>query len=197
MQAYRATVVHTNDIEHHGVKGQKWGVKRYKEARATGVAANRYVEVAKLKEALASRRYERKTAKMYKSMYKRDSASAKMDSAKPNSRKAYKYAGKKAKYKVRVENMANKRNEAKNSVINARKDAARYKNVYKSAVQKAAKEKVYIQDHTEAKHLMVAAANSYAAFNDSKGQITNPNAFKTANDTFDDEVMKYRNTVRR
>ena len=39
MREYIVTRADDSELEHHGIKGQKWGVRKYKEARASGGAA--------------------------------------------------------------------------------------------------------------------------------------------------------------
>ena len=197
MLIYGSTVGHTNDIEHHGVKGQKWGVRKYKEARSSGVVAARMGKQAKSNGDKATRIFESHTNKMYKSMYKRDAAGDKLKSVKPNTRKAAKYASKRDIYNSKVQAFANKRNADKNAIINAGKDSTKYKMAYNSALKKAASQKVYIQDHTAAKHLIVTAINAYAVYKGAKSSVLKPDSLKSANDSFDEDVVKYRNTVRR
>lgn len=197
MAIYRSTSSHANEIEHHGVKGQKWGVQRYKNARSSGVVAARMGNQAKSREGKANKSFESHTNKMYKSMYKRDAAGKKLKSVEPSTRKATKYASKRDRYNSKVQEFANKRNADKNEVVNARKDANKSKMAYRSALQKAAHEKVYIQDYTAAKHLIVQAINAYAAYKGVKGVALKRDILKSPNDSFDEDVVKYRNTVRR
>lgn len=188
------------ELEHHGVKGQKWGVRRYKNARSKGVAAKSKIDDARDRESNAQDIYDRSGNAMYKSMSKRDRARDKASVSKSGSRKQARLTKKADKYNQKVKDYANLRNTAKNEVKNARSDNKKATRAYNDAVRKAAKEKVYIKDHTEAKHLLVTVINSV---NKNLGERNGKDYgslglddFKSSKDDFDEAVMAYRNKVR-
>lgn len=155
-------------IEHHGIKGQKWGVRKYKEARTSGVVASKMNMKAAGRRYEASKSYVRNTNKMNKITAKRDAISNK--SAKPN-RKIDKYNSKAQEY-------ANKRKANEKDYDKADKDVAKYADAYTSALRKAANQKVVIKDRALAKSLIMGAFN----------MTYNP----SAKDIFDEDVMTYR-----
>lgn len=201
MPTYRATVVRTNDIEHHGVKGQKWGVSRYKKARSQGLSANSKLSDAKDKETYAQIKYKRAGNKMYKNMAKRDVAKDKAESSKIGTRKKARLTEKVNKYNQKVNDYADKRNTARNEAKNAKSDIKKSNAAYQYAVRKAAKEKVQIKDHTIAKRVLVASINAYASSQTDgkyggKSKGLGKDVLKTDKDRFDEAVMDYRNKVR-
>lgn len=160
----------STSIEHHGIKGQKWGVRKYKEARTSGIAASKMNLKAAGARYEAQKRYIRNTNKMNKITAKRDAVSNKSKSAKPN-RKMDKYNSKAQEY-------ANKRKANEKDYDKADKDVAKYADAYTSALRKAANQKVVIKDRTLAKELIMGAFN----------MTYNP----SAKDIFDEDVMTYR-----
>ena len=200
MVDYIVTREDESELEHHGVKGQKWGVSRYKKARSQGLSANTKLSDAKDRESDAQYYYERAGNKMYKSMAKRDIAKDKASSAKSGSKRQDRLTRKSNKYNERVKNFAGQRNQAKIEVQNTRSEGKKAKAAYNYAVRKAAKEKVQIKDRTIAKHLLVASINAYgkneaAKYGKPYDKLDN-DIYKTDKDEFDEAVMAYRNKVR-
>lgn len=196
MTDYIVTRADEPELEHHGVKGQKWGVTRYKKARSKGIAAKGKLSDAKDYESDAQIIYDRAGNKMYKSMAKRDVVKDKAASAKSGSRKQARLTKKADKYNEKVKKYSNVRNEARNEVKNSRADIKKAQRSYNDAVRNAAKEKVQIKDHTFAKQLLAATLNDYARRNGAASDPLDVNEFKTDKDEFDEAVMAYRNKVR-
>ena len=167
-----------NSIEHHGVKGQKWGVRKYKEARARGIAASKMNLKAAGERYEAQKSYVHNGKKMDKIMAKRDAVSNQLKSAKPNSRKAAQYTSKMNKYNSKAQEYADKRKANEKDYNKADKDVAKFQNEYMSELSKAASQKVSIKDRTIAKELIMGAFN----------MTYNP----SSKDTFDEDVMTYR-----
>lgn len=150
-------------LMHHGVKGQKWGVRKYKEARSRGIKASKMNQEAAGRRAKATKSYIQNTNKMNKNIAKRDAArgTSKMD-----------------KYDSKAKEYSDKRNVAEKDFNNADKDVAKYQAAYMSYLKQAANQKVEIKNHALAKALVMRAFNmSY-----------NP----SSKDTFDEDVMTYR-----
>ena len=165
-------------LMHHGIKGQKWGVRRYKEARFRGINASKMNQEAAGRRHEASKRYVQNTNKMYENAYKRDTISNQLKSVKPNSAKASRYISKRNEYDSKANAYSDKRNAAEKDYNNADKDVAKYADAYKSALKEAANQKVEIKKHTLGKTLVMAAFNmSYSP---------------SSKDTFDEDVMTYR-----
>ena len=202
MADYIVTRADESELEHHGVKGQKWGVSRYKKARSQGLSANSKLSDAKDKESDALITYARAGNKMYKSMAKRDVAKDKAATAKIGSKRQARLVNKSNKYNQKVNDYANTRNTARNEAKNAKSDVKSSKRAYDDAVRKAAKEKVQIKDYTIAKHLLVASINAYASYKTGgkvgvKSTGLGKDVLKTNADKFDEAVMDYRNKVRK
>ena len=165
-------------LMHHGIKGQKWGVRRYKEARFRGINASKMNQEAAGRRHEASKRYVQNTNKMYENAYKRDTISNQLKSVKPNSAKASRYISKRNEYDSKAKAYSDKRNAAEKDYNNADKDVAKYADAYKSALKEAANQKVEIKKHTLGKTLVMAAFHmSYSP---------------SSKDTFDEDVMTYR-----
>jgi len=200
MVDYIVTRADESELEHHGVKGQKWGVSRYKKARSQALSANSKLSDAKDKESNAQSVYERSGNKMYKSMAKRDLAKDKAASAKSGSKRQARLTKKSDKYNQKVKDYSKARTSARNEVKNARSDSKKATAAYNNAVRKAAKEKVQIKDHTIAKQLLATSINAYTAYTSTKNGLKPTNlgddAFKTKKDDFDNAVMAYRDKVR-
>lgn len=178
MVQYRATLVRTDDIEHHGVKGQKWGVRKYKAARATGVAASKMNSKAASQRYKASKSYVHNTEKMNKITSKRDAVSDKLKSSKPNSMKANRLTGKMNKYDSKAQELANKRKHNEKDYNKADKDVDKYYKTYMSALKEASSQKVQIKNHDLAKTLLLAAIG-----------VTHQPSSK---DIFDEDVVTYK-----
>jgi len=168
-------------IEHHGVKGQKWGVRRYKEARSSGIKASKMNQEAASRREEARTRYIQNNNKMYANVYKRDAASSRLKSAKPNSMKATRYTRKMNAYNSKVKAYSDKRNAAEKDFDNADKDVSKYYDSYKSALKEAANQKVEIKK----KHTLGTAFVM--------GIFGVPYTYSpSSKDIFDDNVMTYR-----
>ena len=178
MVQYIATLLHTDDIEHHGVKGQKCGVRKYKEARATGVAASKMNMKSASQRYKATKSYANNTEKMNKITAKRDAVSEKLKSVEPNTRKAARYASKIDKYNSKAQGFANKRNANEKDFNKADKDVEKYYQEYTSALKKAASQKVSIKNHDLAKTVLLAAIG-----------VTRKPSSKVV---FDNDVMRYK-----
>lgn len=200
MVDYIVTRADESELEHHGVKGQKWGVRRYKKARSQGLSANAKLSDARHKQSEAQGMYERSGNKMYKHMAKRDIAKDKAASAKSGSKRQARLVNKSYKYNQKVKDYSKVRTASRNEVLNAKSDAKKAQRTYDDAVRKAAKEKVQIKDYTIAKHLLVASINAYAGYKTSgklggKKTGLGKDMLKTDKDEFDEAVMAYRNKV--
>ena len=196
MTDYTVTRADESELEHHGVKGQKWGVSRYKKARSQALSANSKLSDAKDRESDAQGMYERSGNKMYKSMAKRDLAKDKAASAKSGSKRQARLTKKSDKYNQKVNAYSKARTSARNEVKNARSDSKKATAAYNNAVRKAAKEKVQIKDHTFAKQLLASSLNAYARNRGAKSDPLDIKEFKTRKDNFDNAVMAYRSKVR-
>ena len=168
-----------NDIlMHHGIKGQKWGVRKYKEARSSGVKAYKKNLEAASRRSKASKRYIDNTNKMNENAAKRDAISNKLKSSTPNSAQAARYASKMGKYDSKAKSYSDKRNANEKDYNNADKDVSKYYDVYMRSLKTAANQKVEIKNHALAKTLIMAAFNmSYSP---------------SSKDVFDENVMTYR-----
>lgn len=165
-------------LMHHGIKGQKWGVRKYKEARSRGINASKMNQEAAGRRHEASKRYVQNTNKMYENAYKRDTISNQLKSVKPNSAKASRYTSKMNEYDSKAKAYSDKRNAAEKDYNNADKDVAKYADAYKSALKEAANQKVEIKKHTLGRALVMGAFHMPYS--------------PSSKDTFDEDVMTYR-----
>ena len=165
-------------LMHHGIKGQKWGVRKYKEARSRGINASKMNQEAAGRRHEASKRYVQNTNKMYENAYKRDTISNQLKSVKPNSAKASRYISKMNEYDSKAKVYSDKRNAAEKDYNNADKDVSKYADAYKSALKEAANQKVEIKKHTLGRALVM-------------GTFHMPYS-PSSKDTFDEDVMTYR-----
>ena len=165
-------------LMHHGIKGQKWGVRKYKEARSRGINASKMNQEAAGRRHEASKRYVQNTNKMYENAYKRDTISNQLKSVKPNSAKASRYTSKMNEYDSKAKAYSDKRNAAEKDYNNADKDVAKYADAYKSALKEAANQKVEIKKHTLGRTLVMGAFHMPYS--------------PSSKDTFDEDVMTYR-----
>ena len=178
MTNYIVTRADDSELEHHGVKGQKWGVRKYKEARASGVTASKMNTKAASQRYKATKSYINNTEKMNKITSKRDAVSDKLKSAKPNSMKANRLTSKMNKYDSKAQGFADKRKANEKDYNKADKDVDKYYKTYMSALKEASSQKVSIKNHDLAKTVLLAAIG-----------VTHQPSSK---DVFDDDVMRYK-----
>ena len=192
MTDYIVTRADESELEHHGVKGQKWGVSRYKKARSQGVSAFSKINDNVKVHDKAVDKYERAGKKMYYSSTKRDIIADKASSSKSGSRKQSRLNKKADKYNQKAKAYSKERTSARKEALDAMSDIRKGQAAYGYAVKKAANEHVIIKDHTASKHLLAAAISVY-------GHNANPNLdmFRTKKDAFDESVMDYRNEIRK
>ena len=192
MTNYIITRADNSELEHHGVKGQKWGVSRYKEQRSKGVAAySKIIDNAKAQDA-AIDKYGKYEKKMYDTSAKRDMIADKASAAKSGSRRQSRLNKKANKYSQKAKDYSKERASAKKEVEGAMSNIRKGQDAYGNAVKKAANERVIIKDHSAAKHLLAAAISVY-------GGVGNANLdmFRTKKDAFDETVMEYREEIRK
>lgn len=169
MREYIVTRADDSELEHHGVKGQKWGVRKYKEARASGVAASKMNTKAASRRYKATKSYINNTEKMNKITSKRDAVSDKLKSAKHNSMKSNRLTSKMNKYDSKAQGFADKRKANENDYNKADKDVDKYYKIYVSALKEASSQKVQIKNHAiGVKH------------------------HPSSKDVFDEDVMRYK-----
>ena len=181
-----------SELEHHGIKGQKWGVSRYKKARSEGVSTYSKIKDNVKVHDTAVDKYEKSGKKMYDTSAKRDIIADKAAAAKSGSRKQSRLNKKVDKYNQKAKAYSKERSSAKKEAISSMSDIRKGQIAYSNAVIKAGNENVIIKDHSAAKHLLAAAISIY-------GQVGNPNLdmFRTKKDAFDETVMEYKNAIRK
>lgn len=150
-------------LMHHGIKGQKWGVRKYKEARSSGINASKMNQEAAVRRYKASKSYVQNTNKMNENIAKRDAA---------------RHTSKMNEYDSKAKAYSDKRNAAEKDYNNADKDVAKYAKAYESALKEAANQNVEIKKHTLGRALVMGAFRMPYS--------------PSSKDTFDEDVMTYR-----
>lgn len=122
-------VIFTDELYHHGVKGQKWGVRRYQNSDGSLTAAGKA-------------RYDAKEANKEARQARNDWASARRNFIRKESRDNSRQ--KKKEYYESVENLKNKRAKAKEEKIKATRLAVKeYNKAYDKASSEADKADAY------------------------------------------------------
>ena len=182
MKDYIVTRADESELEHHGVKGQKWGVRRYKNIRSKAVTAIKDLDEASKKLPSSSDKYYTLNKRAQRLSYKQQAAKS---SGKV--KKAARLSGKvsKAQKKARVKGR---------EVDDLRATVKKSQKKYTDLVNKAAKEPVYLQDRTTAKQisgiLLSNLANaSYTALAGTTPIHPTHINLETPADRFDNAVM--------
>ena len=171
-------------LEHHGVKGMKWGVRRYKTLRKEGVKQQK-----KLDE--ATRKSDEKAVKYVTTLGKATRTARKIDFDNPSKRKAAKLEKKLVKQTARAEEA---RVEYRKAVKNTQAAAKKYLN----SVEEASKLPVEIQARRKtaiakafAREVLKSATYiglGAVTFGGATGIPYTINTGQTKKDTFDDHV---------
>ena len=165
-------------LEHHGVKGQKWGVRRYKQLRKEGVKAKRTETDARKIRKLEIDSYRRSAnrAESFKARQAIANENGNSKKAKKMSEKFNKH-GQKAKAKAR-------------SIEQLNKTIAKNQRRYRDLINEAAKTPVHIIDTTGAKHFATNVINKYIDQTTPGQRHIGKDSFKTGNDSFDNDVIR-------
>lgn len=190
MTDYIVTRADESELEHHGVKGQKWGVRRYKQARSQAVSSYSKIHKDMKVQDKAYSKYGESEKKRYKTSAKRDILADKASSAKSGSRKQARLNKKLNKYNRKLNAQSKESASYKKEALGAMSKVAKGQAAYSNAIKKAAKEHVMIKDHTKAKHLLAGTIAIYVG-------DSNPNLdmFRSRKDAFDEAVMDYRKEI--
>lgn len=192
MREYIVTRADDSELEHHGVKGQKWGVSRYKKQRSKGVDAfSKIMDNVKVQDAAVDK-YGKYEKKMYDTSAKRDMIADKAAAAKSGSRRQSRLNKKANKYSQKAKDYSKERASAKKEAEGAMSNIRKGQDAYGNAVKKAASEKVLIKDHTASKHFLAAVIGVYGGVGGA-----NLDMFRTKKDAFDETVMEYREELRK
>ena len=175
---YRVTRVPDDYLEHHGVKGQKWGVRRYKQYRKEGAIELKNMHEADKRAEVAVRKvksYDRRSESVAKSIQRRkENGSA----TKRQTRK--------------LKKLQSRRQKAVNDLDGNVKSFRASEKKVEALTKKASKLPIKLNDHTGAKY--VAGLAAAMLFNSGTGNAFKYDSFVTNKDHFDDRVLNKRGT---